>query len=175
MFEGCKAEKKTRKEGVKSSNIKTMLAMPSRKPEDQGKLEEDELLGDTVSNIAAKRKAPGVKKTKPVVSSAKVEERAERSPFVKRGLGVKKTVKREPVSRAVEEEVGQLEEQDWRSEEEQINADGFEDPAEEKEPDRGGEAQKEVEREGQDQDVELAVECPWLSHKASSIKIQVLS
>ena len=175
VFEGCKAEKKTREEWVKSNNIKTMLAMPSRKTEDQGKLEEDELLGDTVSNIAAKRKAPGVKKTKPVVSSAKVEEGAERSPFMKRGTGVKKTVKREPVSQAVEEEVGQLEEQEGRSEEEQINVDGFEDPAQEKEPDRGGEAQKEVEREGQEQDLELALECPWLTHEASSIKIQVLS
>ena len=119
---------KTKKEGVKSSNIKNMLlAMPSRKTEDQGKLEDDELLGDILSTIAAKSKAPGVKKAKPVVSSAKVEEGAERNPFMKRGTGLKKTVKRQPVAQAVGEEGGQLEGQERQGEEEQIDMDGFED------------------------------------------------
>ena len=181
--EGGKAKVKTKekgektKEGVKRSNVKNMLlAMPSRKTEDQGKLEDDKLQGDTVSNIAAKSQAPGVKKIKPVVSSAKVEEGAERSPFMKRGTGLKKTVKRQPVSQAVGEEGGQVEEQERQGEEEQVDTDGFEDDmdfndtAQEKE-----QGQKEVQREDQEQDLELAVERPWLSHEASSIKIQVLS
>ena len=104
---------KAKKDGTKSANIKNMLlSMPSKKAVDQGKLEDDEDLGDILSAIEAKKKVTtGLKKLgkgapqQGVQKSGEVTD-AERNPFMKKGTGLKKVVKRQvaavPVSSAQE-------------------------------------------------------------------------
>ena len=105
---------KSKKEGSKSANIKNMLlSMPSKKAVDQGKLEDDELLGDILSSIEAKKKAPtGVKKVGKGTTTQQATQRlgevgeAERNPFMKKGTGLKKVVKRQvalPTSAAAQD------------------------------------------------------------------------
>ena len=95
---------KSKKEGSKSANIKNMLlSMPSKKAVDQGKLEDDELLGDILSSIEAKKKVTtGAKKVggkgtttqQAIQRSGEVGE-SERNPFMVKGTGLKKVVKRQ--------------------------------------------------------------------------------
>ena len=96
---------KAKKEGSKSANIKNMLlSMPSKKAVDQGKLEDDELLGDILSSIEAKKKVTtGVKKVGKVAPQQGTQRpgdvsEAERNPFMKKGTGLKKVVKRQAVA-----------------------------------------------------------------------------
>jgi DNA polymerase alpha subunit A len=104
---------KAKKEGVKSSNIKNMLlAMPSKaKTEDRGKLEDDEDLGDILKAITEKKAAggAGTKKAaaaRPGPRAGGEAAEAERNPFMKRGTGLKKTVRRQPAARPTAEETG---------------------------------------------------------------------
>jgi len=105
---------KVKKEGKAGGNIRNMLlAMPSRKAEEQGKLEEDELLGDILSTIDAKKTKVVKEREKKVAArvAARVGEgaEAERNPFMKKGTGLTKVVKR-PAAAAegVKEEKAEL-------------------------------------------------------------------
>ena len=81
-----------------------LLSMPSKKAVDQGKLEDDELLGDILSSIEAKKKVTtGTKKVglgKGTTSQQATQRSgevgdSERNPFMVKGTGLKKVVKRQ--------------------------------------------------------------------------------
>ena len=133
---------KSKKEGTKSANIKNMLlSMPSKKAVDQGKLEDDELLGDILSSIEAKKKVPtGVKKVgNGTTTQQQGTQRtgevgdAERNPFMKKGTGLKKVVKRQVAalpSSAVAQDAGEGGEEDLAGAgvvDDHVDMEGFDD------------------------------------------------